>query len=159
MRKAALIATLAAVAVSVPVVVWAASDRTGSDLERQTAKWTTSNASTSSTEWRDVPRLRRIDICALHAVSATLSVTIEGAPAAFRVIIDTPEGPMFPGHARFVPQGNETFSATFVRRVFPFEADDTHGFTVQWRSPSGQPVALTRGILNLLYERGTQGCP
>ena len=92
-------------------------------------------------------------------MSATLSVTIEGAPARFRVIIDTPEAPMYPGTVRFVPQGTESFSATFVRRVFPFEADDTHSFTVQWRSPSGQQVTLKRGILNLLYERGTQGCP
>ena len=47
---------------------------------------------------------------------------------------------------------------TFVGRVAPFEADDTHKFNVQWRSASGAPVNLHRGVLNLLFERGTQGC-
>lgn len=159
MRKPVLVLTIALAAVLVPVAVWAAGDRLGSDLERQTAKWTSSNASTSSRAWRDVPGLRRMNICSRRAVTAMLAVTIEGAPARFRVIIDTEEGPMFPGSARFVPSGTESFSSTFVRRTFPFEADDTHTFSVQWRSPSGRQVTLKHGVLNLLYENGRQGCP
>ena len=75
-------------------------------------------------------------------MSATLGVTISGAAARFRVILDTPEAPMHPGAVRFVPDGRESFSFTFVRRTIPFEADDTHSFTVQWRSPSGNQVTL-----------------
>jgi hypothetical protein len=41
----------------------------------------------------------------------------------------------------------------------PFEADDTHRFDIQWQSQTGAPVTLRRGALNLLFERGTQGCP
>jgi hypothetical protein len=46
-----------------------------------------------------------------------------------------------------------------VEATFPFEADDTHRFDVQWRSPAGVPVTLRRGLVNLLYEQGRQGCP
>ena len=159
MRKHAFIAAAVLVAVLVPVGVWAASDRVGSDLEHQTGKWTTNNAATSSTQWRNVPRLRAIAICSDNAVSATLGVRVSGAPVLFRVVIDTPEAPMRPAPARFVPDGTESFSFTFVRPTIAFEADDTHSFSVQWRSPSGQQVTMTSGVLNLLYERGNQGCP
>jgi hypothetical protein len=123
------------------------------------AKSTLRDATTSSTAWRNVPGLARIDACTIRQVSATLTVTVVGAPVLFRMIIDTPEGPMGPGPARFVPQGRETFSATFARATFPFEDDDTHSFSVQWRSPTGQPVTLKHGIVNLLLQRGTHNCP
>ena len=159
MRKRAVVAVVLIAAVAVPVAVWAAGGQLGSQLDRQRAKWTTTNASTASEAWRDVPGLRRLIICSRHEVSAALGVTVSGAPVRFRVIIDTPEAPMRPGSVRFDPDGEESSAFTFVRRTIPFEADDTHSFTVQWRSPSGQPVTLHSGVLNLLFERGTQGCP
>jgi hypothetical protein len=159
MRRIALIVSVVLAAVTVPVAVWAAGARLASAVERQAAKWTTSNASTSSSAWRNVPGLRRLTICSVREVSAALSVTVRGAPVRFRVVIDTPEAPMRPGAVRFVPDGTESFSFTFVRRTLPFEADDTHTFSVQWRSPTGLPVTLTGGALNVLFERGTQGCP
>jgi hypothetical protein len=89
-----------------------------------------------------------------------LSVTVEGGPVRFRVLIDgVGEAPMKPGPARFEPDGVESFSYTFVDRTAPFEADDTHRFNVQWRTPNGVPVTLRHGVLNLLFEDGTQGCP
>ena len=89
-----------------------------------------------------------------------MSVNLRGAPARFRVVIDgVPEAPMRPGSARFVPQGEESFSYTFVGNVAAFENDDTHVFDVQWRSPSGRKVTLTRGDLNLLFEQGRRNCP
>ena len=89
-----------------------------------------------------------------------VSVTVAGAPVQFRVVVDgVPEAPMKPGAARFVPSGTESFSYTFVGRTAPFEADDSHSFDVQWRSPSGQPVTLRSGVLNILFQKGTQGCP
>lgn len=159
MRKTILIAALALGAVVVPLAVWAASDRHASDAERQVAKWTTTERSTSSRAWRDVPGLSQVRICAVRVVTATLSATVRGAPVRFRAYFDTPEAPMHPGPVRFVPDGIESFSATFVREAFPFEADDTHLFSVQWRSPSGERVQLKSGVLHLLFQRGNQGCP
>ncbi|HYY76048.1 MAG TPA: hypothetical protein VE644_06995 [Gaiellaceae bacterium] len=144
---------------AVPVAVLAGRGAFGGALERQSAKWTTTSVSTSSTAWRNVPGLS-LTRCTVHQVSAMVSVTVRGAPVRFRVIIDgVPEAPMKPGSARFVPEGSESFSYTFVGRTAPFEADDTHVFNVQWRSPTGRRVTLQRGDLNLLFERGTQGCP
>ncbi|MGH2712856.1 MAG: hypothetical protein ACRDM7_03005 [Thermoleophilaceae bacterium] len=142
-----------------PVAVLAGSGAFGGALERQSARWTTTNVSTSSTSWRNVRGLS-LTRCTLHQVTAMLSATVRGAPVRFRVIIDgVPEAPMRPRAARFTPHGTESFSYTFVGRTAPFEADDTHVFNVQWRSPSGRRVTLLSGALNLLFEQGTQGCP
>ena len=60
-----------------------------------------------------------------------------------------------PGAAEFAPSGTESFSYTFVTSFGTFEADDRHSLVVQWRSPSRNPVTLTRGSFNVLYERGS----
>jgi hypothetical protein len=159
MRKALVtIAGLIGVA-AIPAAVLAAGGVFGSALDRQAARWTTTPVTTSSTTWRNVPRLS-LTRCTVNQVTATISVTVAGGPVRFRVITDgVPEAPMRPGTARFVPDGTESFSYTFVGPTAPFEADDTHRFSVQWRSPTGDAVTLRRGALNLLFERGTQGCP
>ena len=157
MRKSLIVLSLLLLLVAVPAVVIAATGNLSSDVNRQTARWTTTATSTSSTAWRNVPGLTRLSADTIDEVSATLSVTLRGAPVRFRVIVDTPEGPFRPGSVRFVPSGNESFSFTFVRDTQPFEDDDTHVFSVQWRSPSGQRVTLINGVLNLVYEFGTNG--
>ena len=158
LRKLAVIGAAAALVAAAPVAVLAARGTFGGELEYQSAAWTTTAVTTSGTEWRNVPGLA-LTRCSLRQVTAMVSVTVSGAPVLFRVVIDgVPEAPMQPGSARFVPSANESFTFTFVGRVAPFEADDTHKFNVQWRSGSGAPVTLHRGVLNLLFERGTQGC-
>jgi hypothetical protein len=159
MRKALVVTAAVAVLIAIPAAVIAATGVLGSALDRQAARWTTTQASTSSTSWRNVPRLALVR-CTRNQVTAMVDVTVSGAPVMFRVVVDgVPEAPMRPGPARFVPHGAESFSYTFVGRTAPFEADDTHSFNVQWRSPSGDRVTLRRGTLNLLFQRGQQGCP
>jgi hypothetical protein len=143
---------------AVPLVVSAANGLLAGELDRQAARWTTTPVATTSTVWRNVPGLS-LTRCTLNQVTAMVNVTVRGAPVRFRVIIDSvTEAPMMPASARFVPSGEESFSFSFVGRTGPFEADDTHVFNVQWRSPTGRAVTLARGNLNLLFERGTQGC-
>jgi hypothetical protein len=157
-RRSLVVFAVLALLVAAPVAVLAANGHFGSELDRQSARWTTNQRTTSSTQWRNVRglALRR---CTLRQVTAMVSVTVEGGPVQFRVVIDgVPEAPMKPSPARFVPSGVETFSATFVGNTGPFEADDTHVFNVQWRSGTGAAVTLRRGVLNLLFQRGTQGC-
>jgi hypothetical protein len=150
---------VAAVMAAAPLALLAATGAFGGELDRQRARWTTTSATTSSTAWRNVPNLA-ITRCTLNQVTAMLSVTVRGAPVRFRVIIDgVPEAPMKPSSARFVPNGAESFAYSFVGNTGPFEADDTHRFNVQWRSPTGSPVTLQHGALNLLFQQGTQGCP
>jgi hypothetical protein len=158
LRKVAVVGAAAALLAATPVAVLAARNVFGGELERQSAVRMTTSATASGTAWANVPGLA-LTRCSLNQVTAIISVTASGAPVLFRVVIDgVPEAPMRPGSARFVPSGSESFSFTFVGHVAPFEADDTHKFNVQWRSESGAPVTLHRGVLNLLYERGSQGC-
>ncbi len=158
-RKLIVVVGLVAVAIAVPVAVFAARETVGGDLDRQAAAWRTGPAATSSADWENVPGLTRTR-CTRDQVTAMLSATVEGGPVAFRIIMDgIPEAPFQPRAARFVPDGSESFSFTFVGNTGPFEADDTHRFDVQWRSPDGVPVTLHRGALNLLYEEGRRGCP
>jgi hypothetical protein len=157
-RLAVFLGVLLLVA-AVPLAVMAATGTFNGELERQSARWTTTDATTSSTAWRNVPglSLRR---CMRHQVTAMVAVTVHGAPVRFRAVIDgVPEAPLMPGEARFVPSGNESFSFVFVGNTAPFEADDTHRVNIQWQSPSGELVTMRRGALNLLFNRGTQGCP
>ena len=151
------LATATAVAV-VPLAVLAATGAFNGALDQQTARWTTTPVSTSSTAWRNVPGLK-ITRCTLDQVTAMLNVKVRGAPVLFRVVIDdVPEAPMLPESARFVPSGTESFSHAFVRNTGPFEANDNHQFRAQWRSPTGNRVTLREGMLNLLFEEGTQAC-
>jgi hypothetical protein len=158
-RRSLALVAVAIVAAAVPVGVLAATGVFDGELDRQRAKWTTTRATTSSRAWTNVPGLG-ITRCTRSQVTALLSVTVSGGPVRFRVIVDgVPEAPLRPGSARFVPDGTESFSYAFVGRTAPFEADDTHRFNVQWRSPSGARVTLQSGALDLLYQQGTQGCP
>jgi hypothetical protein len=162
MRKLLLVLVgAAAVAVAVPLALAAGSGRAGGDLDRQAAAWRTTPVSTSSTTWRTLPRLsftstasRSNTICALHELSVSLSATLRGAPVQFRVLMDG--GPILnPGPARFVPGTQEqSFAATWVGRAGTFEGLDRHALEVQWRSRSGRPVTLVRGVVNVLFENG-----
>ena len=157
-RRWALAAGVVVAAGVVPLAVVAATGTFGGALDRQSARWTTSSATTSSTDWRNVPGLT-VSGCTKNQVTAMLSAVVRGAPVQFRVIADgVPEAPFRPRAARFVPDGTEGFSFAFVGNTAAFEADDSHRFNVQWRSPSGAPVTLQSGVLNVLYQRGTQGC-
>jgi hypothetical protein len=158
-RRILVVVGVVAVAVGVALGVLAATGEMSGDLDRQAARWRTTPITTSSTEWENVPGLARTR-CTRDQVTAMVSVTVEGGPVAFRVVPDgVPEAPFRPGSARFVPDGVESFSYNFVGNTHPFEADDTHRFDVQWRSPDGVPVTLRRGVLDILYEQGRQGCP
>lgn len=160
MRKVLIGGALLGLAAALPLAVLAARGNLSGNLDLQKARWTTTAVSTSSTQWRNLPGLARLPACTLNEVSATLSVTVGGAPVNFRAIIDSvPEAPMKPGTARFVPNGDESFSFTFVGNTAPFEDDDSHVFGIQWRSPTGGTVSLYRGALNLLYQAGTHNCP
>ena len=70
-----------------PAAVLAASGVFGSALDRQAASWTTTPTTTSSTTWRNVPRLS-LTGCTVNQVTAMVSVTVRGAPVLIRVIVD-----------------------------------------------------------------------
>jgi hypothetical protein len=155
-RRILVFIGVGAIAVAAPLAVLAVTGTFNGAAERQSARWTTSAVSTSSTTWRNVPGLV-LTRCTLNQVTLMLSVNVEGAPVRFRVKIDD-AATMKPTSSRFVPHGTESFAYTFVGNTGPFEANDHHLFNVQWRSPSGAQVTLHQGAINLLFQRGTQ-CP
>ena len=144
--------------VAAPVAVIAANQNINGAAERQSAKWTTNGGTTSGTAWRNVPGLG-VTKCTLNVVSETATLTVSGGPVRFRVVTDgVPEAPMKPGVVRFVPSGMESVTYTFVANTAPFEADDDHRFDLQWKSPTGATITLHAGAVNLVFQKGTQGC-
>lgn len=154
MRKFLVAAFAAAFVVGTPVAVLAASGTFSSSLTTQESRWTTTATTTQSATFQFIPALGR-NICAVHQVTATLSVQLRGAPAGFQIRVDG-GGLMQPGAIRFVPAGDHaSMSFTFVSSVGTFEANDRHDFVVEWRSANGAATTLERGTLNLQYQRGT----
>ncbi|HZI76990.1 MAG TPA: hypothetical protein VFD73_23740 [Gemmatimonadales bacterium] len=132
MRKILVAAAALAIAAGVPAVALAATGGNTSALDLQASKWTSTTQQATGTTWRSVPGLG-LTICALHQVTATLSVQVNGAPASFQIREDG--GPIIaPGAVRFVPAGaHDSFSLSFLANAALFEANYTHGFEVEWR--------------------------
>jgi hypothetical protein len=158
MRKVLVAGLVAVFIVAVPTAVMAATGVFSSSVDLQASKWTTTTATTSSTAFRPIANLSGRNICALNQVTATLSVELNGAAAGFHIRVDG--GPLMrPGAVRFVPAGpHDSFSFTFVLSVSPFENNDHHSFSVEFRSPSGKATTLEQGTLNLQYQKGTHSC-
>jgi hypothetical protein len=157
-RRLFLLLGVSLLTVTAPVAVIAANRSFNGAAERQSAKWTTNGATISGTNWRNVPGLG-VTKCTLNEVSETATLTVSGGPVRFRAVIDgVPEAPMKPGVLRFVPNGTESVTYTFVANTGPFEADDDHRFDLQWQSPTGATITLHAGAVNLVFQKGTQGC-
>jgi hypothetical protein len=157
-RRLLLLFGVLLIVVAAPLAIFAANGHFKGATDRQFAKWTTSDASTSGTGWHNIPGLGMTK-CTKNEVSETATLTVSGGPVKFRAVIDSVgEAPMKPGVVRFVPNGKESVTYTFVGNTAAFEADDDHRFNIQWQSPTGATVTLHSGAANLVFQRGTQSC-
>jgi hypothetical protein len=166
MRKLAFAGGAAALALLVAAVpVLAGGGQRGGRIDRQTFVWTNDEASTSSTEWEDMPGLDGLSppncFTGSNAVTAQASLNLDrgGAPADVRVgmqalsLVDQRK-PMRPGAVSLEGgsplDGPEAFSFTFVHPNPP----SVHGtvFHVQWRSPSGAEITMRKGTLTVLWD-------
>jgi arylsulfatase A-like enzyme len=126
-------------------------------LDSQTFSFRDTPLSTASTNWKDVPGLGGI-VCAAGEVSASLSVTLAGAPVDVRVQVDKAGAGAHPGQAHLsAASGTSTFSFTWADTVFTKNGSDAHGFAVQWKSSTGQSATLSNGNLTLRFQRGSNG--
>lgn len=156
MRK---LAALIVVTVGVMILPAIAGGGGGSELrsrlDRQRAV-SSDPDTTSSRRWKDVQGYTVI-VCARRAVSVQAFVNVTGAPVRFRFTLDN--GAVFrPSAGRFDPRdGTHAFTVMGVQRAGTFEGSDGHSVTLQWQSPTGDNVSLSRGVMNVLYERGS--CP
>lgn len=125
----------------------------------QTFMVTSEEATTSSTAFRGVPGLRRLELCApKDGVSATVSMDLSGGPAEVRVTMGRQDRPLQPGRATFDPGdvAQQSFSFTFSRQV---SRHLPATFNVQWRATTAEPVTLHRGSLRVLHGvRSRVGC-
>ena len=158
MRRIGFVVGLALLIVGLPLAVLAARDSMSSRVDHQKGVARTGQASTSSKAWRDAPGLR-LNVCSIREVSATLSVTVSGAPVQFRILSD--DAPIVsPGRVYFNPTHRQrSFSFTFLTSSSTFEGSDSHHFSAQWRSPTGRRVDLRGGTLNVVYQRGGGSSP
>jgi hypothetical protein len=91
-------------------------------------------------------------IRATGGIAVTVSVTLSGAPAEFKVITESgrrfEQATMRPGVARFAPAtGRESFSFTWVAGA----RGEGHTVNLFWRSPTGDPVTLHGGSVVIQY--------
>jgi hypothetical protein len=125
-------------------------------LDRQNVGFIDGHWQTTNTDWAQIGGWSFSDgmyLQARSAISATLSVTVSGAPAEFRIVMEVPEKDwaqrvMKPASAHFDPQGGTgSFSYTFVAGVGP------GGYTINllWRSPTGVQTNLDGGSLVVQY--------
>jgi hypothetical protein len=87
-------------------------------------------------------------------IAVTLSVTLSGAPAEFRVVQEVPVKrdyeyrTMRPGIVRFDPgDGTQSFSFTFVAKT----DGRPRQLNLWWRSPTSTSVQLHRGTVVIQY--------
>ena len=159
MKRTIGIVLLTAAIVAVPIAVLALTSGRTSGLDHQTSfrRSTKPVSTTSVTEWRNIPGLAELRICAVGQVTALFSGNMSGGLARFRVLYD--DGPSLYPPAEFFQGGGDPqqsnalrgFSFTFVGPAGTFEGRDGHAYTVQWRGGG----TLRGAVLDLLYQRGT----
>jgi hypothetical protein len=158
MRRIGIVAAVTAVIVATPLVVLAARTTMRSRVDHQKGVVHHGRISTSSMSWRSAPGLR-LNVCSIKEVSATLSVSVTGAPVQFRLLIDAVPA-VAPDRVFFDPtRWQRSFSFTFLSGSSTFEGSDAHSFTAQWRSPTGRRTTLHGATLNLVYQKGGGGTP
>ena len=97
-------------------------------------------------------------ICALGAVTATITVNVKGARAGFRVLSDH-GATLSPARASSrAPNGGADgtmYSITFETNASTFEGSDGHEYAVQWRSTGGSTTLLNGSIVVQYGDPGT----
>lgn len=114
---------------------------------------------TSSGEFKGVPGLKKLEICAPRdGVSATVSLEISGGPAEVRVVVGRKQKKLHPKGATFDPGAGspQAFSFTFVRQIL---RKLPGSYSVQWRALTEESVTLHRGSVRVLHGvRHRVGC-
>jgi hypothetical protein len=142
-----------------PAAAVAAQDPGGGHVDC-TASVTTPAVTTTSTTYSKVDPLR-LQVESASGMSETVTLVLSGSPVDVKVL-DTFAGGTFALAPGAAPVGGsseaQAVSLTFVTDGAP--ASREHTIDVEWRlaSPGGR-ATIKRGVVNLLYEAGSAGCP
>lgn len=129
-------------------------------VNRHRFAWQKTDASTSNQEFEPIDGLNNLSVCASSGVVAGVTLDMGGGTGQVRVVMregrDT-KRVLAPGPMSFSVSAGEdvrsfSFAKTIARR---FSAR----FDVEWRTTSGSPVSLDKGIVDIAYkiDKG-EGC-
>ena len=165
MRKGFLIGVAVALVVSVPVAVMATGARvkpnafsgSGEVTNQAFSARTSQSLTTASKAWQDLNNMT-VSVCAFGAVTATVTVNVNGARAGFRALIDG-GATLAPGVAFVQGTGagadTTTYSFTLETNASTFEGSDGHSINVQWRSTGGATTLESASIVVQYGDPGT----
>ena len=161
MRKVMAVVVAAALVGGMAWVAVAETGRGMTPVNCMDSVWRTTEVSTSSTHFTDVPGLTDTP-SAIFPISIEVSAVVSGAPVRFR-ILSTNVGEQThvskPGPTRFVPSGGspDSFSYQWVERN---QSAAVHGnqLRLQWRSPNANPVHMLHGDMVVQYSTTRGAC-
>jgi hypothetical protein len=144
--------------------VWAAQAATGggtTPVRCIDTVWQTSEVSTSSTTFSDVPGFSDAP-SSIFPIVIDVSAVVSGAPVEFRVLstnVGAQTVASKPGRTTFVPSGGgpDSFSFQWVEKN-QSAAVHVNELRLQWRSPNGTDVHLLRGDMAVSYSTEAGSC-
>jgi hypothetical protein len=160
MRKAMIVLGVVALVGGTSWAVMAATGSGRTPVNCMDTVWSTSPASTSSTQWAVVPGFQRAPFAALP-VAINVSALVSGPPVEFRILSTNIGGQTLvskPGPTRFVPGSVGANSFAYQWVDLGTAAPHALHLRLQWRSPSGNPVHMLRGDMSILYATDTGSC-
>jgi hypothetical protein len=161
MRKLVAVVAVAALAAGLGVTALAVTRGGRTPANCIDSVWKTNRISTSSAKWTRVTGFSATP-AAIFPIAVDVSALVSGAPVKFRVLstnVGVQTRASQPGATRFVPAKGRPDSFAY-RWIEPNQSTAIHVARVrlQWRSPSGRPVHLLRGIMSVSYATEQGAC-
>lgn len=161
MRRALIVLATAAIAGGGVVGARAATGGGVTPVRCIDTAWQTSEVTTSSTTFTDVPGFTDSP-ASIFPIVIDVSAVVSGAPVEFRVLstnVGSQTAASKPGRATFVPGGGgpDSFSFQWVEKN-QSAAVHVNDLRLQWRSTTGADVHLLRGDMAVSYSAETGSC-
>jgi len=161
MRRALIVLATAAIAGGGVVGARAATGGGTTPVRCIDTRWQTSEVSTSSTNFTNVPGFADHP-ASIFPIVIDVSAVVSGAPAEFRVLstnVGSQTVASRPGQASFVPGGGgpDSFSFQWIEKN-QSAAVHVNDLRLQWRSTTGSDVHLLRGDMAVSYSTEAGGC-
>src|SRR5438128_898131 len=161
MRRLTVVMTAVALVGGLAWVAIAATGGGTSPVNCMDTVWSTTQASTSSTQFATVPGFTDAP-SAIFPISINVSALVSGAPVEFRVLSTNVGGQTHaskPDPTSFVPPGGspDSFVYQWIERN-QSAAVHSNSLKLQWRSPSGSAAHLLRGDMSVQYTTENGGC-
>jgi hypothetical protein len=161
MRKVLMVVTAAAVAGGGLVAARAATGGGVTPARCIDTTWQTSEVSTSSTTFTDVPGFADSP-SSIFPIVVNVSADVSGAPVEFRLLstnVGNQTVASKPGRTTFVPAGGgpDSFAYQWIEKN-QSAAEHVIDLRLQWRSTNGSDVHLLRGDMAVTYDTEPGAC-